>query len=95
MFLVHLVSRLMSLVARALLATWTHGLVSVCVAPGVDQSGVDDGLVEVLVVVRHPRRMSWTMLGRIFDEKGQRNMNVELLGFSQLHRHINQPEGAP
>ena len=29
-----------------------HGFVSVCVAPGTDQSRVDDGLVEVLAVVR-------------------------------------------
>ena len=29
-----------------------HGFVSVRVAPGTDQSGVDDGLVEVLAVVR-------------------------------------------
>ena len=43
-------SQLMSIVGRALQMTQT-GFASVCVAPGADQGGVDDELVEVLVVV--------------------------------------------
>ena len=38
---------------------------------------MDGGLVEVLVV-GHPRRVSWTISGRIPDEEGQKSVNVEL-----------------
>ena len=41
---------------------------------------MDDGLVEVLVVVRDPRRLMWTTFGRFFNEEGQKSANVELLG---------------
>jgi hypothetical protein len=44
------------------------GVVSVWVTPGADQGGMDDVLVEVLSVFRHPRRISWTTVQRIFDE---------------------------
>ena len=37
-----------------------------------DHGSVDHGLVEVLVVLQHPRRISWTTFGRIFDEEEQR-----------------------
>ena len=53
--------------------TRTHGFGLVCVAPGADQDGMDDELVEVLVVVRHPRRISRIRLGRTFfnvDDEG-------------------------
>ncbi|KIK05343.1 hypothetical protein K443DRAFT_3991 [Laccaria amethystina LaAM-08-1] len=64
--------------AKALQMTRTHGFVSVCVAPRADQGGVDDGLVEVLIVVQHPRRISWKTVGRIFDKEGQKSVNVKL-----------------
>ena len=56
--------------------TRTQGFISVCVA--LDQGGVDSGLVEVLVVVQHSRRISWKTFGRLFDEEGQKSVNVEL-----------------
>ena len=37
---------------KALQTKQTHGFVSMCVAPWTDPSGVADGLVEVLAVVR-------------------------------------------
>ena len=64
-------SRLVSIVG-SLQTTWT-GFVSECVAPGADQGGVDDRSVDVLVVVRHLWRISWTTFGRAFsDDEGQR-----------------------
>ena len=62
----------MSIVGRALQTTRT-GFASVCVALGADQGGMDDGLVEVLVVVRYPQRISGTTFGQAFsDDEGQR-----------------------
>ena len=37
---------------EALQTKRTHTFVSLCVALGTDQSGLDDGLIEVLAVVR-------------------------------------------
>ena len=62
----------MSIVGEALQTTRMHGFVSVWVAPWADQGGVEKGLVEVLVVVRHPRRIAWKMFGRILDEEGRK-----------------------
>ena len=45
-------------------------------SPGAGLGGVDGGLVEVLIVW-HPRRISWTMFGRIRNEEA---LNVELQG---------------
>jgi len=44
-------SRLMSIVGKATQTTWTHGFVSVCIS-GANQGRMDDGWVEMLVVVR-------------------------------------------
>ena len=56
-------------------------------SPGAGQIGVDDGLVEALLVVRHPRRISWTTFGRILDEEGQKSVNVEVLDLGLLTRN--------
>ena len=84
-------SRLMSIVGEALQTTRTHGFVSVWVAPWADQGGVDNGLVEVLIVVRHPRRISWKTSGRILNEEGRKGVNVELLGTTKLSRIFSSP----
>ena len=52
---------------------WTHSFVLVCVASGADYGSVDGGLVEVLVVVQHPRQISWTTFGRILDEEEKKS----------------------
>ena len=63
----------MLIVGRGLQTMRTHGFVSGCVAPGADRGGVDNRLVEVLVVVRHPWRILWTMSGPTFsDDEGQK-----------------------
>ena len=68
----------MSIVGRTLQIKRTQGFISVSVAR--DQGGVDSGLVEVLAVVRRSRRISWKAFGRLFDEEGQKRVNVELMG---------------
>ena len=55
-----------------------QGFILVSVAR--DQGGVDSGLVEVLAIVRRSRRILWKTFGRLFDEEGQKRVNVELMG---------------